>query len=74
MLWANIRIDTVPAKRNALYKLMSSYQIKIENINADLKDWRAVKDTLRIPLHRKEDLLDVHHKQYMVVGTFLLLQ
>jgi hypothetical protein len=66
-----IKIDTPPSHEEEIYKLFSSRRIVIENVMADLKDWRALKGEMRMKAKNKEKLLKTHHMMYTVVAVFL---
>jgi hypothetical protein len=66
-----IKIDTPPSQEEEMYKIFSSQRICIENVMADLKDWRALKEPLRINTKSKEELLETHHMMYTIVAVFL---
>jgi hypothetical protein len=64
-------LDTPPDDHNCpIYKAMSSYRIRIEQRIADIKDWGACKQPLRIPLAQKETL-QTHHKHWHIVAALL---
>jgi hypothetical protein len=67
-----LRIDTPPSNHGTpLYKVFSSIRIKIEQKFAEIKDWRACKETLRISPALKELLLATHHKHWTVVSVLV---
>jgi DDE superfamily endonuclease/Helix-turn-helix of DDE superfamily endonuclease len=65
-----MRITTSGAVEDSLSKLLSSKRIIVENVLADLKDWRSLKDEIRMKLTNKEELLRVHFQQWTIVSVF----
>jgi hypothetical protein len=65
-----MRIDTPGGKNDKFSHILASKRIAIENLNADLKDWRSIRDEIRMKLSNKEDLLETHFQQWTVVAVF----
>ena len=67
-------IDTPPADRaSPLYRQMASIRIRIEQKFAEIKKWRATKETLRIPPAKREKLLLTHNKYWTLAAVFVNL-
>lgn len=67
-----ICIDTPPDDRaSALYRQIASIRIRIEQKFAEIKRWRATKETLRIVPTKREKLLDTHHKYWTLAAVFV---
>jgi len=67
-----IQIDTPPNRVHAaLYRAFSSFRIRVENVIADIKDWKAARDQVRIPLKNKDQLLSTHHKIWAIASVFI---
>jgi hypothetical protein len=64
-----IKIDTFGG-RDSFYQIFSQKRILIENLIADLKDWRALKEPMRVKVKNSEQLLEIHHMQWTIVAVF----
>jgi len=56
-------------KSNPSFSSFSRQRIKIENVFAKMKRWRACADTLRTPCSSR--LLIEHHETWVVVASFV---
>jgi hypothetical protein len=56
------RVLPPPERRTPFYKHHARARIIVEQKFADIKDWRAAKDPLRMSMADKETLLKTHHK------------
>lgn len=65
-----IRITTPGKDGDELNKIISSKRIYVENTFADLKDWRALKDPLRMKMTNKDELLKIHNMYWTIVAVF----
>jgi hypothetical protein len=67
-----LRLDVPPANHTLpLFKVFSSIRIKIEQKFSEIKDWRACKETLRIPPAKSELLLNTHHMHWTIVSVLV---
>lgn len=66
-----INIADPPKRGEPLYKKFSHYRIIIENVFARMKDWRCVREQIRMRLVDEHDLLTTHHYMWTVVAVFI---
>jgi hypothetical protein len=66
------RLLTPPRERNAIYKFISHYRIRVEQKIEELKNFRICKEQLRIPYSIDEEgLLSFHHQMYTIVAVLI---
>lgn len=67
----DLGIHSPPASPD-LYKIYSQKRIKVENINANFKDWHCLHLPVRKPTKLSlEETLKIHHMRWIIVGAFL---
>ncbi len=57
-----------------IYKVCSKYRVDVENVFAEMKDFRALKDEIRMPVSKEEsEVLNWHHRNWYIVGCIINL-
>lgn len=64
------RILTPPPRYSKLYPDFAHLRVVVENALADIKDWRCCKDDIRDSIKKEMEVLDRHHKRWVVCSVF----
>jgi hypothetical protein len=64
-----IKID-IFGGRDSFYQIFSQKRILIENLIANLKDWRALKELMKVKVKNNKQLLEIYHMQWTIVAIF----
>jgi len=51
--------------------LFSSIRIQVEQAIERLRNWRALKSPIRMPMISREEILDYHHKCWTIAAVFV---
>jgi hypothetical protein len=60
-----------PKRGNPFYRVHSRARIIVEQKFADIKDWRAAREPIRMSMADKESLLTTHHKIWTVIAVLV---
>ncbi len=60
-----------PPEDQELARKFSSVRIIVEQAIADIKDWAATRETLRLPSIKTHNLYEYHHRVWTVVSVLV---